>query len=129
MAPGCKRLEALLEGGRPMTETIPPTVIVEQNRRDIYCFTGHEWFVDHKIALQHATLLEQAQADCERLSGMELRARIERDEIGAQLERTRSALLTLLPFALEDYYPNCATPEFHAAVEAAKAACNWSPPS
>jgi hypothetical protein len=31
------------------------------------------------------------------------------------------ALQKLLPFVLEDYYPNCATPAFKSAVENAKA--------
>ncbi len=35
---------------------------------------------------------------------------------------TKSALANLMPFVLEDYYPNCATKDFKDAVEAAKEA-------
>ena len=40
--------------------------------------------------------------------------------IGDALD-ARDALTELLPFAEEDYYPNCATPDYKAAMEHAKA--------
>lgn len=46
-------------------------------------------------------------------------------DFARELERENAKLLTalrnLMPFVLEDYYPNCATPSYKAAVEAAKA--------
>jgi hypothetical protein len=37
----------------------------------------------------------------------------------AEIELLRKVLSDLMPFVLEDYYPNCATPAYKAAVEAA----------
>src|SRR4026209_1944046 len=42
------------------------------------------------------------------------------DALNAEIARLKSVLANLMPFVLEDYYPDCATSEYKAAVEAAK---------
>lgn len=41
-------------------------------------------------------------------------------ELKSEAERLREILRELMSFGLETYYPACATPEYKAAVEAAK---------
>lgn len=40
----------------------------------------------------------------------------------ARAEKLEAALRTLMPFVLDEYYPDCATQEYKAAVELAKEA-------
>ena len=42
-------------------------------------------------------------------------------EATVEIRKLQTALCDLMPYVLEDYYPNCATPGYKAAVEAAKA--------
>jgi len=42
-------------------------------------------------------------------------------DLERQLAHHREVLTNLMPFVLDDYYPNCATPAYRQAVEAAKA--------
>jgi hypothetical protein len=42
-------------------------------------------------------------------------------EATTEIRKLQTALGDLMPYVLEDYYPNCATPGYKAAVEAAKA--------
>jgi DNA polymerase III epsilon subunit-like protein len=46
-----------------------------------------------------------------------------------QRKHAFAALSGLMPYVLEDYYPNCATPEYRAAVEAAAAVTGVQLPS
>lgn len=64
-----------------------------------------------------AQQLREQSKDIARLRAELARVTKERDE-------SLKALRDLMPFVLDDYYPNCATPDYKSAVEAAKKVCN-----
>ncbi len=49
-----------------------------------------------------------------------LEDRIGKSPLEKERDALKKALSDLMPFVLEDYYPDCATPEFVSAVETAK---------
>lgn len=50
--------------------------------------------------------------------------RLRLNEVTKERDELLKALRDLIPFVLDDYYPNCATPDYKSAVEAAKKVCN-----
>ena len=53
-----------------------------------------------------------------------LKAKGEIGTIKFRCAELQTVLSNLMPFVLEDYYPDCATPAFKEAVENAKALCD-----
>lgn len=87
-----------------------PRLIIHTTREQLMNFGRNLAYVDVEVTLHSPNAGQK-----DRYAGKLL------IEATVEIHKLQTALCDLMPYVLEDYYPNCATPGYKAAVEAAKA--------